>query len=448
MCLLIRSHFRAQPSQLISNLFLSQIHASAESCSQSVLCVWRDLFNDASASQILKKLEASKCEPMVALKDAAQRLGAWLQMLLRHTKNYPQFVVIIDEASRLLASGNVRLVAFNRVWSCLRRLSFWTFLLSTDLQVRSHLPPDDLPDPIDSRIILDAVASYRYTTDDGTGENNGLDRFQLVTYFEVSIEDKRRMRDDKLHFEERQMPLADVSNPLHLAIVGRLLWSAYTEANVLLSVVKTKLLADTNKYISSNVNQVFAVCSNRLALNSSRQTTKSLPLAYEAVRSHMRIVKSLDSANGTLATIAISKAILAVAAMDLLNAAKDTLKATIETFTSDLFGKSLDDKGRKGDLFSRLVVILAADNVRLDSKFELPPPERVAVPTFTVLQLLVALYGPDWGQLLELIPADILRSVMNVTHFVCTEGLLPVHNMWKQCHDLLRRTAALQLASN
>ncbi len=94
---------------------------------------WRDCFNDATASEIRRNL--IKCEPMSKLKQAAQRLSDCLGALSRPTKNDPQFLVIIDEASSLLKSGNVRFIAFNRVWSCLRRMSFWAFLLSTDSQI-------------------------------------------------------------------------------------------------------------------------------------------------------------------------------------------------------------------------------------------------------------------------------------------------------------------------
>ncbi len=310
------------------------------------------------------------------------------------------------------------------------------------------MPPDDLLTPVNPDNPSDAPASYRYEIEDDTGKIRRLDRFDPLTYFEVNVEDKRRMHDVRLRTKERQMPIADVSHPCHLAIFGRSLWSAYTDVKVLLAVARAKLLGGEGTYDSSNVNQVFAVCSNRLSLDPCLQISESLPLAYEAVRCHMRIVKSLDVAAGTLVTVAISEPILAIAAMDLLNAAAETWQESISTLASRLFRTSLVDKGRKGELFSRLVVVLAADDVRLNSTFDEPSPERVAIPTFTVKQFLIALYGSQREDLINLIPAVLLQSVMNFTHFVRTSRILPAHEMWKQCQDLLRRTAALQLAPN
>jgi hypothetical protein len=173
-----------------------------------------------------------------------------------------------------------------------------------------------------------------------------------------------------------------------------------------------------------------------------------MPLAFEAVRNYMRIVKELDSEAGTITTIAVSEPILAIVAMDILNDTEETWHESISSLTSKLFQTCLIDRGRKGELFSRLLAVLAADNVRLGSGFGLPWPKFAAIPTLTVKQFLISLYGTEHEALISFLPGALLNSVMNFTHFVSTDKLLPPDEIARMCHDLLRRTAALQLASN
>jgi hypothetical protein len=380
---------------------------------------------------------------------AARRLCDVLQPLPRERENDPKLLLIINEASSLLEGGNVGFIAFNRVWSCLRQLPFWTFLLTTDSEIRRLVPPDDFRAAGNPENPRDVLASHRYKTKGDTVESRQrLERFNPLTHFELSIEDQRRIADPKLCYEECRMAIAEVSHPRHLAIFARPLWFAYTDVETLLAVAQTKLLGREHTYSSGNVNQVFAVCSNRLALDPVLQGAKSMPLAFEAVRNYMRIVKELHSDAGRIATIAVSEPILAVVAMDLLNATKDTWQQSIGSLTSELFQTSKIDQGRKGELFSRLLAVLAADSVRLDFEFRLPSPQRAAIPTFTVRQFLVSLYGTDHKDRISLIPAALLNSVMNFTHFVCAKYGLPADEIPRMCHDLLRRTAALQLADN
>ncbi len=82
---------------------------------------------------------------------------------------------------------------------------------------------------------------------------------------------------------------------------------------------------------------MFALFSKRLALDPCLLVAESLPLAHKAVRSYMRIVKSLDQASGTLVIVGISEPIPAIAAMDILNATQDTWPDSIGTLIGQLF---------------------------------------------------------------------------------------------------------------
>ena len=67
-------------------------------------------------------------------------------------------------------------------------------------------------------------------------------------------------------------------------------------------------------------------------------------------------------------------------------------------------------------------------------------------PTFTVQEFLVALYNEDHHQSILKIPPQILRAKMNFTHFVPAYEDLTPEVIPALCHDLLRRSAAMQLS--
>jgi len=72
-----------------------------------------------------------------------------------------------------------------------------------------------------------------------------------------------------------------------------------------------------------------------------------------------------------------------------------------------------------------------------DSKFK---------PTFTVKEFLMALYDENHHESILRIPSQVLNAEMNFTHFVpagenLSPGVIP-----RLSHDLLRRSAAMQLA--
>jgi hypothetical protein len=82
----------------------------------------RDTFNDASASTIRKRLLEDKCSTMKSLLGDAQKLSTALEAIPGRQKNDPKLLLVIDEAASLVLGGNVLYVAFNRVWSCIRRI--------------------------------------------------------------------------------------------------------------------------------------------------------------------------------------------------------------------------------------------------------------------------------------------------------------------------------------
>ena len=67
-------------------------------------------------------------------------------------------------------------------------------------------------------------------------------------------------------------------------------------------------------------------------------------------------------------------------------------------------------------------------------------------PTVTVGEFLMSLYASKHHDLVQKIPKKLLDACMNFTHFVSTRENLYSAVIPELCHDLLRRSAALQLA--
>ena len=154
----------------------------------------------------------------------------------------------------------------------------------------------------------------------------------------------------------------------------------------------------------------------------------------------MRVVISVDQRTGFLFTTTPSEPILANAAMMHLCKRNGNWLISITTLSRALLQQGLIEKGLKGELFSRVLMILAHDSLR-------GVPGLAVIPTFTVKGFLLALYASNHHELIENIDDQILQAGMNFTHFTSTnEDLLPGEPTISLCHDLPRRCVALQLS--
>src|SRR5208282_1232204 len=185
---------------------------------------------------------------------------------------------------------------------------------------------------------------------------------------------------------ELDKSLLDFSQQEHMALFGRRLWYAYRDPEEMRNVAKLKLIGGRHgsvRYDPKDENHVLAALSFRLCLDLCLQNPRTLPLARTAVNSFMRVVISVNQETGALDTIAPSEPVLARAAMEYLCEGRNWAES-IQTLT-DLIQQALLEKGLEGELFSRLVLVLAQDWVRLGEHlrqhtFE---PEKL-LPTFTV----------------------------------------------------------------
>src|SRR5439155_10289347 len=117
----------------------------------------------------------------------------------------------------------------------------------------------------------------------------------------------------------------------------------------------------------------------------------TLPFVRRAVSSHLRVVVSMNQPTGVLHTFTPSEPVLARVAMELLCSDKNWTNC-IGTFARHLLQRGVIEKGVKGELYSRLVLILAHDWLRWRKALEakaLPTFE----PTFTVNEFLKSLYA-------------------------------------------------------
>ena len=77
----------------------------------------------------------------------------------------------------------------------------------------------------------------------------------------------------------------------------------------------------------------------------------------------MRVVISIDHDTGVLNTITPSEPVLAKAAMEHL-CENENWSNSIKTLTENLLDKGLIEKGLNGELYARLILVLAHDWLR------------------------------------------------------------------------------------
>jgi predicted transcriptional regulator len=397
---------------------------------------WRHAFYVGKDSKAFLQL------PLSSAFDSLQRKAHELTQTLEsfpHENGEPLLVMVFDEARSLLKSDISgepdfgRYHALNRIISYLKEFPMWFFFPSTDSQVGMLISADDM----EVRRVCDRSARIAFT---------GGYPFRCFPPFvglRVDVEDRKRMRDPDSRTKELHKKMNDFTQPKHMAMFGRPLWFGYNPAKMN-QLAKAKLVGggEWARYNAGDVHHVFAALSFRLSLDFNLQNPKAHSLARIAVRSFMRVVISMDQETGVLDTITPSEPVVAEAAMEHLCKNRNWSES-IETLTEKLLDKGLIDKGLKGELYSRFVLILARDWLQKNAS---PTSVPKLQATFTVQQFLMALYNDHESVLL--IPRKIREAWMNFNHFVSTKEHLTPKVIPGLLHDLLRRRAAIQLARN
>jgi hypothetical protein len=402
---------------------------------------WRHAFYDDRDSQVRLTLE--KRGLLGGLLRTANKLIESLERH-EHPNGGPLLVMVIDEASSLLKrAGSDKLDpgcyhALNRIISCLKKLPIWFFFLSTESEVRMLIPANDAERTGD--FSSDMSARYADTA------SGSLKRFPPFLGLQLDVEDRRRMLKPDSRGEELRKEMNKFAQPEHMAMFGRPLWFGY-DSDEMNELAKLKLVGGKQgaMYDVKNVHHVFAALSFRLSLDVCLQNPRTLPLASTAVNSFLRVVIAMDQETGVLDTVTPSEPVVAKAAMEHL-CENVNWTDSIRVLAAELLDKGLIDKGVKGELYSRFILILARDWLQKSSSL----PTSVSQPqaTFTVEQFLMALYDDEYQNSVLLIPPEILEARMNFNHFVPTDENLTAEVIPGLLHDLLRRSAALQLSHN
>jgi hypothetical protein len=406
------------------------------------------LFDDVGASSAIRhNLESD--DTLQALHAAARGLSSSIRGKLRPEAAGcdPLFVIQFDEASSLLevidAKGEWRssrtlYTALNRVISCLKKYKIWFFFLSTDSRIQKLLPPDSLTSSGRQPLYKQSPARLRAGKDT---QDSQLTRFPPFIYFAFDIEGRRAVADRTTRSLELGKSLAQIAEHRHLAMFGRPLWVGYKKD--LNQFAKRKLLGGIDPVVydsATNKDQVFAVLSFRLALDVCTVNPQCMPLVDTAVGSYMRVLDGVDAQLGILSTNAPSEPILALAAMDLLCETESKWPESIDLLLKGFVQKGFFDRGLKGELYARLLLLLAQDALY---KTTVPMTVR-ASSSFSVRQFLTHLLN-NFESYVEVIDPAILDARLNFTHFAVTEEPLRVNVMPALLRDLLRTRAALQL---
>lgn len=420
----------------------------------------------------------------------------------------PLLLFVFDEAANLWVTTNQErsgypFYALRRVLGLLKDIPIWSFLLSTQSTTGSLLPPRD----------IDRSNRMRF------GELSTLEPF-LGLQLDVAAGEAVATREglDK----ERRKPMSQFATVEHMTMFGRSLWRAYCNVAPLnLRCFALAKLIHNTKYDVGNKNHVFAALASRLCLDVRMKEAEAIALAHEAVNSYLRIIISIDttekgkdssgdyasrsttkdmdrsdsglkekinsaepqsnSSNGgksvkfelsktghqsqrslqRMETVTPSEPIIAEAVAELL--CKDqNWSSSINTLAKHLLSRGLVEKGLKGELFARLLCILARD-FHL-SGLKTTNDSFPYAKTFSVNDFLQSLFGnkrfQEFKEFTPPIPntqssessetatfSDVFKKgSMNFTHFTNTDVLLQDKNMSHVLHLLLRQQQALQLA--
>src|SRR5437588_1127771 len=258
----------------------------------------------------------------------------------------PLLLLAFDEAANLFKSDDdVRFAALRRVLRLLNQFPIWSLFLSTKSRIEYFDPPERA-DP------------------SGRIRGQRLSRISPFVGNELDVEACRRLADPDLCSQELVKPLCDFATAAHMTMFGRPLWLVYggKPYNEIKGMAAYKLLCGSSDYSPTDKNHVFAAMASRLCLDPCMNSEEATALAHEAVNSHLRVVVGIDSSSGWMTTVTPSEPIVADAVAEIL-AAPEKWELSVRTLARDLLSKGLVDKGSKGELFSRLLLVLARNVV-------------------------------------------------------------------------------------
>jgi len=292
----------------------------------------------------------------------------------------------------------------------------------------------------------------------------------LYIFFDLDIEfNERESKPSELELNKKICEFATVD---HMTMFGRALWRqcARQPYRGLHRFVYRKMMGEHAQFSAENIHHAFTAVASRVCLDPC-VNIQSFQFIAETVDYHLRVLIGVDPESGMLLTGTPSEPVVAEVAATMLvrnNGATSDMKAwgtCIRVLSEYLLARGIVDKGIKGELFGRLLCILARDQLpdglSADEDFRYSRPFKVdmflneLLGNGTVNRLIDAkLQGrpcrgnnegtlPVWDE-----KSDFRQGWCNFNHFTFTTEKLPRNREMFQdvIRRLLKRNAALQLA--
>ncbi|KAJ7212139.1 hypothetical protein GGX14DRAFT_564621 [Mycena pura] len=320
----------------------------------------------------------------------------------------PGFVFCVDECTsigHLCPEGQVSPLL--RVMECLSNYNIWFVLASTSSRIVSMVPS------------LEVTSSQRLAY-----------MHSLPPWFYMPF-------DPFLEARGSPNTLTEALRIQQFCYFGRPLWTLYKEYH-LLQAAKMKLFCGVSFDPEFDAH-IFALFTQRICLELS-PTQASQLIEVKAVEKHLRMATGIHA--GRLITSCPSEPILALAAA---NAVKETsvLKKATEKLI-DLVSKHHMDRGFEGELYSRLVLIMARDSATTGGLYD---ETNFSLRSVTLNAMLGALLkdeaqGAELNKLLK--KKSFGKNIhLTFTHWVeLTADIAVVDAQW--CFDMLFRATAAQ----
>lgn len=331
-------------------------------------------------------------------------------------------------------------LALRRVIRLLRKLPIWAFFLSTQ-----------------------SALHYIVTSSEKDVSNkNAYTKIAPFFSFPFDMDLDRKLSEDLNGELERS--LAGFSTVDHMTSMGRPLWNAFKQDDYedIVAFVQRKLL-NSITFDTTDRNQVLALLSNRICLEPCLTNKETTDLLTEGVNFHLHVILQMDPDNGLFRTTVSSEPIVAEVAAALLNdnlptgGTKSKIWANaIKTLKDKLLAPGYIDKGRSGEMVSRLLMIVARDSLLSEKREKIFPFSQPFLLTAFLQKLLISNLATEVlastpkpkARLWETLEMIFGNARLNFSHFVSTSKALEPTSVPDLIHGLLQHQAALQLHDN
>jgi len=398
-----------------------------------------------------------KTEAAISIRLLTTPAAEMMQILgIAHRRGHPLFMWTFDEAANL---SDEYFAVLRRTMLAFASQTIWTLFLSTNSMIGRFIGP----------VQQDPSSRVRQRL---------LKRFRPFYAFPIDVEATRCLESLDGY---RKRPMIEFTTVNHMSAFGRPLWNAYSTEDPMAvqQFVQPKLLCGSSLAVKGPLTlwtqQVFALISARVSLHAVKSSVEAIELDENAVNKHLRVMVGWGEDPRVIHSTTISEPLVSDAAATLLMAKPQgafVWRNALETLGGQLLSRGLISKGTKGELFARIILILAADFTREPAMNQNQTDAGGSHPVFAfsipipVSKFLGTLFGderisrlnepqPRRRRLREATPVQSKydaceEGFVNFNHFTHTLEPLPMDPTRNQelLYMLLRKQEALQLCTN